>query len=574
MSSNSVINDRVLLNQVLQQRQNEREAPIPEYLAFEIFACEQALKECDLSSDEIMSGVVGGGNDGGLDGIYVLLNRDLLSEDSEVLQPDYNKRSTQNKLELWLVQAKIEESFSEIAIEKVADSCKRLLDLGASEHDLLALYNPEVVKRFGFFRQALTALAARHPTVQIHFTYATKGDASAINSKIDIRKKDLEQQFSRVVNGSTGQVEFLGATELWKRSDQRSDYSISLRYKEIATSENSYVTLVSLSDYYEFITTDDDLKRHIFDWNIRDFQGSVEVNREIANSLSNEESPEFWWLNNGVTVLCTAATLMGKRIQLDNVQIVNGLQTSHTIFNVLKSLPQGHPAFDHSILVRIIVTDDPDTRDGIIRATNKQTTVSPGSLRATDPIQRKIETYFYGQQWFYDRRKNFYKNEGKNVERIVGIPFLAQAVMAMGLSRPDNSRARPSSLLKKDDEYHKMFSDKTPLEIYFWLAVAQKSVDSYLLSDASLTGAERNNFRFYVSMLAAAKLAGHRLYSPRQLGEIVNSEKSISDANLEGCLELVRGSFEKEVERTSDSQDKIAKGPDMAGKILKSARLS
>ena len=161
---------------------------------------------------------------------------------------------------------------------------------------------------------------------------------------------------------------------------------------------------------------------------------------------------------------------------MDDVQIVNGLQTSHTIHTTLSKQPADHPARDRAILVRILVTDDATTRDQVIRATNRQTNVPVAQLRATDDVQRSIEAYFIGHGWYYDRRKNYYRNLGKNPERIIGIPLLAQAVMAMGLSRPDNSRARPSSLLKRDDDYRKIFSPQLPLQVYLWLAKVKKTL--------------------------------------------------------------------------------------------------
>jgi hypothetical protein len=120
------------------------------------------------------------------------------------------------------------------------------------------------------------------------------------------------------------------------------------------------------------------------------------------------------------------------------MQIVNGLQTSHEIFEVLKN--NRTPETENKmLLVRIIVTADAATRDQVIRATNRQTAVSDASLRATDDVQRQIEDYFLSNGWYYDRRKNLYKNDGKDAKRIVGIPFLGAAVTAMGLARPDIS---------------------------------------------------------------------------------------------------------------------------------------
>jgi AIPR protein len=84
----------------------------------------------------------------------------------------------------------------------------------------------------------------------------------------------------------------------------------------------------------------------------------------------------------------------------------------------------------------VIVPEDPTSRDRVIKATNSQTSIPPASLRATDKIHRDIEEYLKPMGLYYDRRKNFYKNEGLQVDKIVGMPYLAQAVMAIALRRP------------------------------------------------------------------------------------------------------------------------------------------
>jgi hypothetical protein len=558
-------NELVLLDQVLVQRQGERPTPIRDDDAFELFACEQALRARDVSSEEIANGVLGGGNDGGMDGVYVFLADVLLSEDSEIFQEDFapSKMPVGARLELWVVQAKREVSFTETAVEKVADSTRRLLSLAEQEDDLRKLYSPAVVTRTGYFRNALRALAARHPKVEIHFVYATRGQVATIDTKVVIKGRDLETQLAEVMPGAVGTVEFLGAAELWRRANDVPSYTTQLTYQENATSGSSHVALVKLRDYIKFLTDEHgDLRRHTFDWNVRDYQGDVEVNREIRDSLQDTTGPEFWWLNNGVTVVCSNASVVGKTYALDDVQVVNGLQTSHTIYNVLRTVADDHAALERAVLVRILVTgNDPATRDRVIRATNRQTSVPAASLRATDDIQRDIESYFLGHGWFYDRRKNFYRNNGKSPERIVSIPLLAQAVMAMGLSRPDNSRARPSSLLKRDDDYKKIFSSSIPLGIYLWLAESQKAVDAFLLSEtANATAQERTNLRFHLAMVAAARVAGTRVWAPAQLRPVATARTPIASADLATCLKLVRDRFTAFEAKTGDPADKIAKG--------------
>ena len=570
-----VNNELVLLDQVLQLRQAERTAPIKDDDAFELFACEQALRDRDLSAEEVAEGVVGGGNDGGLDGVYVFLRDALLSEDSDVFQDDFvpGRVPASSRLELWVVQAKREASFSETAIEKVADSCRRLLNLAEETADLEQLYSTSVVIRTGFFRRALRALATRHPKVEIHFVYATRGRADDVNAKVEIKAQDLRRQFEEVMPGAAGVIEFLGAAELWQRANAHPSYTMELTYQENATSGNSHVALVRLRDYLKFLADEHgELRRHIFDWNVRDYQGDVEVNKEIRGSLEDPEGPEFWWLNNGVTVVCSRASVVGKTYALDDVQVVNGLQTSQTMFNVLRGVADEHVVLDRAVLVRILVTGDSPTRDRVIRATNRQTSVPAASLRATDGIQRDIEAFFLAHNWFYDRRKNYYRNNGKSAERIVSIPLLAQAVMAMGLSRPDNSRARPSSLLKRDEDYQKIFSTNIPLDVYLWLAQSQKAVDTFLLSEAAVaTAQERTNLRFHLSMIAAARLLGDRVHNPAQLRTIVAAGTPIAESNFDTCLALLRESFSARVASTGDGPDKIAKGSEFVDFLLERA---
>ena len=151
-----------------------------------------------------------------------------------------------------------------------------------------------------------------------------------------------------------------------------------MRYQEVATSDNSHIALVTLRDYYNLIVGENGrLRRHLFEYNVRDYEGNVSVNQEIRRSLGDPESPQFWWLNNGVTILCSA----GKTYSLSDIQIVNGLQTSHEIYEALRR--GATPETDgRMLLVRIIVTDDPAVRDQVIRATNRQTSVKDSSLRA------------------------------------------------------------------------------------------------------------------------------------------------------------------------------------------------
>ena len=289
-------NARVLLDQYLEEQNSERINPLPADTAFELFACEQVLRGFELSSDELLSGIVGGGNDGGIDGVYAFVGEQLIADDSEIFGNDFSpsRFSSGVALKLLLIQAKREISFSENAIDLASSSTNRLLNFAQTEGELKNLYSSALVDRALLFRQALQRLAIRHPTVHIEFFYATRGDKDTINPKVQQKANDLKEQFDGTVTGAVGLVAFLGADELWVSANTVPNYTLQLTFQENATSGDSHIALASLRDYIAFLSdTNGNLIRHIFDWNVRDYQGDIEVNKEIQSSLEDSDSPDF-----------------------------------------------------------------------------------------------------------------------------------------------------------------------------------------------------------------------------------------------------------------------------------------
>ena len=200
---------------------------------------------------------------------------------------------------------------------------------------------------------------------------------------------------------------------------------------------------------------------------------------------------------------------------------------------------------DRNLLIRFVVPIDDDSRDRIIKFTNSQTPVPVASLRATEKIHRDIETFFFTKNWFYDRRKNFYKNAGKPKDRIIGIPYLAQAIMAVVLREPNNARARPSSLIKDNKDHDRVFNSSCPIELYFESARFMNYVDDFLRR-APPNGLEygRNNLKFHLAMFATALTIGKSGYDSGDVNPAVFQE--IDDDYLSTCLEQLESIFESE----------------------------
>lgn len=419
---------------------------------------------------------------------------------------------------------------------------RRLLDLSLSIDSLSVLYNPTLLTRFAIFRDAWEKLITRRPRISVNVIYATPGDSSSITPQFEAKLSALKQVItSSVPDARTVSVELLGDKELLARYNERPPYTLAMNYQESATSGESHVAIVKLRDYYDLIVDDNGrLRRHLFEWNVRDYQGSVSVNQEIRQSLTSSDSPEFWWLNNGVTIICSEATSTAKTYSLSNIQIVNGLQTSHEIFESLRGGDSAE-AGERMLLVRIIVTDDAATRDLVIRATNRQTAITDASLRATDEVQRNIENYFLTQGWYYDRRKGYYKNDGKDPAKIVSIQFLGASVTAMGLARPDKSRGKPSSLLKNDEDYRLVFNSSIDLQVYLWAAKLQRQVDSFILSEAAEANvSQKSNLKFHLSMLIVELLNGSPVRRPQQLRALSSANAAVVDVVLKDLFEKLK----------------------------------
>lgn len=106
--------------------------------------------------------------------------------------------------------------------------------------------------------------------------------------------------------------------------------------------------------------------------------------------------------------------------------------------------------------------------------------------------------YFKSRGLYYDRRKNYYKNQGKKANEIVSIAFLGQCLMSLFMGKPNYARARPSTLLSNDTYYKQLYVDNTDLEIFYRSAKLGKQVERYIKSSGDYDQATKSDILFYV----------------------------------------------------------------------------
>lgn len=542
-------NAQVILDDVLKQLHQERAPEMDESAYFEVFCAEQLLKDHDLSYEEIEDGIVDGEHDGGVDAVYSFVNGELITEDFD--SAPFKKDVV---IELNIIQSKTSSSYSEASIDKLISITKNLLDL-SKDPDTLTQYNEQVRAKIKHFRDVYRALASRFPLLSITYYLAGKRPNVAIPLNFVTKGEELKDSAKSHFPGATVEVAILGAAQLMDLARRQPKSVFDLKCIKSLGIENGAIVLSKLSDFNAFLRDDKgSVRKALFESNVRDFQGATEVNAAIRQTLDNETTPDFWWLNNGVTILASRSSIIGDTVSIADPQIVNGLQTSTQISQYFGN--DASKADDRNVMIKIVSSDDDEIRDKIIKATNSQNAIQPATLRATDKVQRDIESTLKGLGLFYDRRKNLYKNEGKPAEKIVSIPLMAQVLMSILLNRPDDARARPSSLIKDDKVYHDLFSETIPVQVYSFAGILIKRIESHLKGRSELTARDRNNIRFYVASYLVWILAKSISPSAANIGAL--STADLSESAITQATNVVMSEYGK-----LGSTDQAAKGPEL-----------
>lgn len=289
-------------------------------------------------------------------------------------------------------------------------------------------------------------------------------------------------QIVSLVKDSFGQCNaefaFVGSNELLGLTRKIPTYSLELPFVEVLAKGERYVLLANIEDYAAFVSDSGKLRRYLFDSNVRDFMGLNSVNEDIKTTLEADSSSDFWWLNNGVTILATSASVVGKSMQMTDIQIVNGLQTTESIFRYFRK--GGLDEQRRSVLVKIIVTNDEVVRDSIIRATNNQSTVEKASLHATDKIQRDIEDILRRNGLYYERRTNYYANLGRKHVEIIAPLLIAAGYVSLILKLPYKAANLRARFMRHENAYDLVFSNEAPLEVWPKIAFILKRTDQVL----------------------------------------------------------------------------------------------
>ena len=375
----------------------------------------------DLSDDETVEGIVDGGQDFGVDGIYFDSPAD--GEIAVALIQGKYKRDLRG-----------DAAFPENAIAQLVSAVGTLFD----PRQPVSL-NPRLERRLEEVRSFVRDGFIPQVTV--------------IAANNGVRwKQDAEDRILRAAKDFGNQVEWthVGSDELLSLMTPTKPVDAELQLVGQAMVEpfdfrRVLVGRMSVAELARLVETHGD---RLLERNIRRCLGlrRNHVNQAVAETLRrDEEQPNFYFYNNGITMTCAqfahnALQRDNWRVRLKDLQIVNGGQTAHTARRVANEAGQNVEAAEVFVRIYEIQADDTRLVDAITLATNSQNPVNLRDLKVNDPSRKKLAESIKALGYGYLTKKKRRDRPAAPDELTSAV--VAEAVLAVWRKRPHQARFR------------------------------------------------------------------------------------------------------------------------------------
>ena len=272
--------------------------------------------DLDPDSDDIE--YCDGANDGGID-VAVLVRPDALEDEEEAGGDTW-----------YLVQSKYGSAFQ--GINTIFTESIKILDTLDGKRDKLSSLSSNLVQRLQNFREAMSdrdrlvvVLATVDPLTKEQrqsLDHVRVLGQATLGTGFDVEEVSIRIIFDRLIEGQSQQVQVPIAGDL------------------VASGNDIRVGTVGLIPLYEFLkayqTATGDLDQ-IYEKNVRRFLGGRgRVNKTMKATL-DERPEQFGLFNNGITIVVTDYREENGKLVLTEPFIVNGCQTTKTIWESLRN---------------------------------------------------------------------------------------------------------------------------------------------------------------------------------------------------------------------------------------------
>lgn len=321
-------------------------------------------QEAGASDDDAIQASIDGGQDHGIDSVYV--------------------DSTQT---VWLIQSKYKDAGTgEVELAEVGKFVDGVKDLAKQKYER---YNEHLQAKIPVLNYAFNSGVAK---VKAVFTY-TGGALGDDKRRV---MSDLEAALNQPADPYFLSFLIRGLTSFHRM--QLDEHQPNPKPAEITLENYGHINEPYLC-YFGSITGAQlktlkvDRGEKLFDANIRHFQGDTAVNQDISETIKS--NPEhFFYFNNGVTFICDSIRPIGKRddtrstgkFRVENLSVINGAQT---VSSLAIDLNEHAQESDVKVLATIIAlgADQEEFGSLVTRFRNNQNAVSDIDFAALDENQ-------------------------------------------------------------------------------------------------------------------------------------------------------------------------------------------
>ncbi|MCR4315344.1 MAG: AIPR family protein [Planctomycetes bacterium] len=378
----------------------------------------------DISIEEASELVTDGGNDAGVDGLYV-----GVPEDGQfvvtIFQAKYKTRNLSG-----------DSNFPENGVQKAVDTARTLFD-PYRDVALNDRIEPKIEEVRSLIRDGYI------PTVRMMFCNNGARWISQAELSIKAAKKEFGDKIEFIHFNHDSIVSIL-------QTQKAVDASLTFSGNSIVEDMNYLRVMIGRVSVREIHRLFNEHGDRLLQRNIRRYLGlrANRVNTAISETLrSTDKSDNFYFYNNGITLVCdkfdfNAFQKDDRVVQFKNLQIINGGQTCKTIQETLNEAGTTNIAGNSCVMIRAYQLSE-SNKDFILDitfATNSQNPVDLRDLRSNDEIQKQLEIGIADLGYEYKR----HREEGLIGSKSITPSVTAEAVLSIWRKRPHQAKFRRS----------------------------------------------------------------------------------------------------------------------------------
>ena len=393
----------------------------------------------DIGIDDAHTYIVDGANDAGIDAIYI---GDLENAQFEVtvFQTKY------------IFDLEKDSNFPANSVQKVLDTIKNIFNPTAS-----IFANENLLSMITEIRSLI--MDGNIPNIKIVFS----NNGLKWNEEGDNYIKNIsenEQILPPIYFNHNDVVHLLKKFE--PVNTKLNFYGISLKedhnYKSVIVGKINVVELYNLFENFG---------DKLLEKNIRQYLGinKNRVNKAIKETLLSENRDNFYFYNNGVTMVCkkfqyNSFSPKDWIVNVEDLQIINGGQTCKTIQSTIKE----NKNLDYSqvfVLVRLYELSNDSNQeliDQVTLATNSQNPVDLRDLKSNDEIQKSLELEIKDLGYTYKRKK-----DSILIADSIPASVAAEAIFSIWREMPHLAKFKGNELFGKN--YKLIFGTKEKIAI-------------------------------------------------------------------------------------------------------------